>query len=173
MYKWILKISEYWTKGNIIGWPDICWPNQPKIFPFVQYSLLYMIWHILLYIFFKIKEFLWWTSVMILDLRVSFNMFCMIFFQSLLFWWRQVCVKIICLTQKKNLFKTYFTDARDRLTIFLLLRAIRSQQLILRKICSYINQIFKLSVVTVFNFFLLIKKSQKYAYFLLSLEKTA
>ena len=61
---------------------------------------LYMIWHIL-YIFFKIKEFLWWTSVMILDLRVSFNMFCMIFFQSLLFWWRQVCVKIICLTQKK------------------------------------------------------------------------
>ena len=46
---------------------------------------------------------------------------------------------------KKNLFKTYFTDARDRLTIFLLLRAIRSQQLILRKICSYINQIFKLS----------------------------
>ena len=142
-----------------------------------RYSLLfniplYMIWHIL-YIFFKIKEFLWWTSVMILDLRVSFNMFCMIFFQSLLFWWRQVCVKIICLTQKKNLFKTYFTDARDRLTIFLLLRAIRSQQLILRKICSYINQIFKLSVVTVFNFFLLIKKSQKYAYFLLSLEKTA
>ena len=39
MYKWILKISEYWTKGNIIGWPDICRPNRPKIFPFVQYSL--------------------------------------------------------------------------------------------------------------------------------------
>ena len=52
MYKWILKISEYWTKGNIIGWPDICRPNQPKIFPFVQYYLflyihLYMIWHFL------------------------------------------------------------------------------------------------------------------------------
>ena len=41
MYKWILKISEYWTKGNIIGWPDICQPNQPKIFPFVQYSLFF------------------------------------------------------------------------------------------------------------------------------------
>ena len=27
-------ISEYWTKGNIIGWP-----NQLKIFPFVQCSL--------------------------------------------------------------------------------------------------------------------------------------
>ena len=39
MYKWILKISEYWTKGNIIGWPDICQSNWPKIFPFVQYSL--------------------------------------------------------------------------------------------------------------------------------------
>ena len=32
-------ISEYWTKGNIIGWPNICRPNWPKIFPFVQYSL--------------------------------------------------------------------------------------------------------------------------------------
>ena len=44
-------ISEYWTKGNIIGWPNICRPNWPKIFPFVQYSLffnihLYMIWHL-------------------------------------------------------------------------------------------------------------------------------
>ena len=49
MYKWILKISEHWTKGNNISWPDICRPNQPKIFPFVQYYLflyihLYMIW---------------------------------------------------------------------------------------------------------------------------------
>ena len=41
MYKSILKISEYWTKGNIIGWPDICWPNWPKIFPFVQCSLFF------------------------------------------------------------------------------------------------------------------------------------
>ena len=50
MYKWILKISEYWTKGNIIGRPEICWPNWLKLFPFVQYFLffnihLYMIWH--------------------------------------------------------------------------------------------------------------------------------
>ena len=34
-------ISEYWTKGNIIGWLDICRPNWPKIFPFVQYSLFF------------------------------------------------------------------------------------------------------------------------------------
>ena len=40
-YKWILKISEYWRKGNIIGWPDICLPNWPKIFPFVPYSLFF------------------------------------------------------------------------------------------------------------------------------------
>ena len=38
MYKWILKISEYWIKGNIISWPDICRPNWPKIFPFFTYS---------------------------------------------------------------------------------------------------------------------------------------
>ena len=31
-------ISEYWTKGNIIGWPDICRPNQPKIFPFFAFT---------------------------------------------------------------------------------------------------------------------------------------
>ena len=51
MYKWILKISVYWTKETIIGWPDICRLNRHKMFPFVQYSLfsnihLYMIWHL-------------------------------------------------------------------------------------------------------------------------------
>ena len=45
MHKWIMKISEYWTKGNIIGWPDICWPNRPKIFPFVQYLLIHDLAH--------------------------------------------------------------------------------------------------------------------------------
>ena len=28
-------------KRNIIGWPDIFQPNRPKIFPFVQYSLIH------------------------------------------------------------------------------------------------------------------------------------
>ena len=41
MYNSMLEISEYWRKGNIIGWPDICQPNRPKIFPFVQYSLIH------------------------------------------------------------------------------------------------------------------------------------
>ena len=48
-----MKISEYWTKGIIIGWPDICRPNRRKIFPFVQYSLIFsiftyawLIWHL-------------------------------------------------------------------------------------------------------------------------------
>ena len=48
-----IEIKEYWRKGNIIGWSDICRPNRPKIFLFVQYSLffnihLYMIWHFVL-----------------------------------------------------------------------------------------------------------------------------
>ena len=51
MYKCILKINEYWTKGNIISWPNIYRPNRPKIFPFVQYYIffnihLYMIWRL-------------------------------------------------------------------------------------------------------------------------------
>ena len=53
MYKWILKISEYLTKGNIIGWPDICQPNRAaqdipfcSMFPFFFNIQLYMIWHI-------------------------------------------------------------------------------------------------------------------------------
>ena len=50
MYKWILKISEYWTKGNIIGWPDTCRPNWPRYSLFFNIPLffnihLYMIWH--------------------------------------------------------------------------------------------------------------------------------
>ena len=38
-------VNMYWTKGNIIGWPDICRPNRPKIFPFVQYSLIHDLAH--------------------------------------------------------------------------------------------------------------------------------
>ena len=30
----ILKINEYWTKGNIISWLDICLPNWLQIFHF-------------------------------------------------------------------------------------------------------------------------------------------
>ena len=55
MYKWILKISEYWTKGNIMSWPDISRRAKPdqnipfcSIFPFFNIHL-YMIWHLILF----------------------------------------------------------------------------------------------------------------------------
>ena len=59
-------ISEYWTKGNILGRFGQQMSGQPMIFPFVQYSLifnihLYMIWHKMQYylirFFFKRKSF--------------------------------------------------------------------------------------------------------------------
>ena len=54
MYRWISKKREYWTKGNILGQFGWQMSDQPMIFPFVQYSLifnihLYMIWHIQTY----------------------------------------------------------------------------------------------------------------------------
>ena len=66
MYKWILKKREYWTKANILGRFGRQMSDQPMIFPFVQYSLifnihLYMIWHKMQYylirFFFKRKSF--------------------------------------------------------------------------------------------------------------------
>ena len=41
MYKWILKKGEYWTKGNIFG---RFMSGQPKIFTYVQYSLIFHYW---------------------------------------------------------------------------------------------------------------------------------
>ena len=61
---WIKR--QYWTKWNILGWFGWQMSDQPMIFPFVQYSLifnihLYMIWHKMQYylirFFFKKKIF--------------------------------------------------------------------------------------------------------------------
>ena len=77
MYKWILKISEYWTKGNIIGWPDICRPNRPKIFHFVQYSLFiqYSLIHDLALNIYCVTVFIFklWFTVKILCIQTFYR----------------------------------------------------------------------------------------------------
>ena len=55
-----MKISEYWTKGNIIRWPDICWPKPAQDIPFCsKYPFfnihLYMIWHYVVFLFSFLK----------------------------------------------------------------------------------------------------------------------